>query len=122
VWCQRFGTQIAAKIRHNRPVPADKWHLDEVVISIRGRKHWLWRAVDANGDVLQILMQSRRNAQAAKRFLMKLMKRWGVPRVLVPPSRDIAEQCTAGQWTNCAVVAWPSVTFAQVSIIVPTRG
>jgi putative transposase len=83
VWCQRFGTQIAAKIRHDRPVPADKWHLDEVVISIRGRKHWLWRAVDANGDVLEILMQSRRNAQAAKRFLMKLMKRWGVPRVLV---------------------------------------
>lgn len=83
VWCQRFGTQLAAKIRRDRPVPADKWHLDEVVISIRGRKHWLWRAVDANGDVLEILMQSRRNAHAAKRFLMKLMKRWGVPRVLV---------------------------------------
>jgi putative transposase len=83
VWCQRFGTQIAAKIRRDRPVPADKWHLDEVVISIRGRKHCLWRAVDANGDVLEILMQSRRNAHAAKRFLMKLMKRLGVPRVLV---------------------------------------
>ncbi len=122
VWCQRFGTQIAAKIRHNRPVPGDKWHLDEVVISIRGRKHWLWRAVDANGDVLEVLIQSRRNAHAAKRFLMKLMKRWGVPRVLVTPFRDIAAQCTAGQWTNCAVMAWPSVIFAQASIIVPTRG
>jgi putative transposase len=83
VWCQRFGTQIVAKIRRDRPIPADKWHLDEVVTSIRRRKHWLWRAVDANGDVLEILMQSRRNAHAAKRFLMKLMKRWGVPRVLV---------------------------------------
>ena len=83
VWCQRFGTQIAAKIRRDRPAPADKWHLDEVVISIRGRKHWLWRAVDANGDVLEILLQSRRDAHAAKRFLNKLMKRWGVPRVLV---------------------------------------
>ena len=113
---------MAAKIRRDRPVPADKWHLDEVVISIRGRKHWLWRAVDANGDVLEILIQSRRNAHAAKRFLMKLMKRWGVPRVLVPPSRDIAKQCTAGQWTNCAVMAWPSEIFAQASIIVPTRG
>ncbi len=82
-WCQRFGTQIAAKIRRDRPVHADKWHLDEVVISMRGRKHWLRRAVDANGDVLEILMQSRRNAHAAKRFLMKFMKRWGVPRVLV---------------------------------------
>ena len=83
VWCQRFGTQIDAKIRRDRPAPADKWHLDEVVISIRGQKHWLWRAVDANGDVLEILVQSRRNARAAKRFLKKLMKRWGVPRVLV---------------------------------------
>jgi putative transposase len=83
VWCQRLGTQIAAKIRRDRPAPADKWHLDEVVISIRGRKHWLWRVVDANGDVLEILMQSRRNTHAAKRFLMKMIKRWGVPRVLV---------------------------------------
>ena len=68
VWCQRFGTQIEAKICGDRPVPADKWHLDEVLISIRGRKHWLWRAVDANGDVLEILMQSRRNAHAAKLY------------------------------------------------------
>ena len=90
MWCQRFGTQIAAKIRRDRPTPAGKWHLDEVVILIRGQKHWLWRAVDSNGDVLEILIQNRRNAHAAKRFLMKLMKRWGVPRVLVPPSRDIA--------------------------------
>jgi len=83
VWCQRFGTQISASIRRDRPDPSDKWHLDEVVISIRGQKHWLWRAVDAKGDVLEILVQSRRNAQAAKRFLTKLMKRWGLPRVLV---------------------------------------
>ncbi len=83
VWRQRFGTQIAARIRRDRPAPADKWHLDEVVISIRGQKHWLWRAVDSNGDVLEILVQSHRNAHAAKRFLKKLMKRWGVPRVLV---------------------------------------
>ena len=47
LWCQRFGTQIAARIRRDRPAPADKWHLDEVVIPIRGRKHWLWRAAKA---------------------------------------------------------------------------
>ena len=58
-------------------------HLDEVVISIRGQKHWLWRAVDAKGDMLEILVQSRRNDHVAKRFLKKLMKRWGVPRVIV---------------------------------------
>lgn len=73
MWCQRFGTQISSKIRRDRPAPADKWHLDEVVISIRGQKHWLWRAVDADGDTLEILVQSRGNALAAKRFLKKLM-------------------------------------------------
>jgi putative transposase len=65
VWGQRFGTLIAAKIRRDRPAPADKWHIDEVVVSIRRQKHWLWRAVDANGDVLEILVQSRRNTRAA---------------------------------------------------------
>jgi len=53
------------------------------MILIRGKKHWLWRAVDANGDVLEILLQTCRNADAAKRFLKKLIKRSGVPRVLV---------------------------------------
>lgn len=64
VWCLRFGTQIAACMRRDRPVPADERHLDEVVISGRGQKHWLWRAVDANGSVLEILVQSRSNARA----------------------------------------------------------
>lgn len=80
-WVGRFGPAIAAAIRRDRPTPDDKWHMDEVVISIRGRKHWLWRAVDAKGDVLDILVQSRRNARAAKRFMRKLLRRWGVPRV-----------------------------------------
>jgi putative transposase len=83
VWVAKFGTQIAAKIRRDRPQSADKWYLDEVVIPIRGKKHWLWRAVDGNGDTLEILVQSRRNAKAAKRFLRKLMKRWGIPRVII---------------------------------------
>jgi len=82
-WVGRFGHQFAARIRRDRPAPADKWHLDEVVIRIKGRSHWLWRAVDANGDVLDILVQSRRDKVAAKRFLRKLLKRWGPPRVMV---------------------------------------
>lgn len=82
-WVARFGRQFAARIRRARPGPADKWHLDEVVISIKGKKHWLWRAVDANGDVLDILVQSRRNTSAAKRFFRKLFRCWGQPRVLV---------------------------------------
>lgn len=82
-WVARFGRQFAARIRRERPGAADKWHLDEVVISIKGKEHWLWRAVDANGDVLDILVQSRRNTSAAKRFFRKLMRCWGQPRVLV---------------------------------------
>lgn len=82
-WVARFGTQFAAAIRTGRPQPADKWHLDEVVIPIKGVKHWLWRAVDVNGDVLDILVQSRRNKAAAKRFFRKLFRRWGQPRVLI---------------------------------------
>lgn len=82
-WVARFGTQFPASIRRERPQPADKWHLDEVVIPIKGVKHWLWRAVDAHGDVLDILVQSRRNKGAAKRFFRKLFRRWGQPRVLI---------------------------------------
>jgi len=83
VWVARFGPQIAVLIRRDRPRPADKWHLDEVVISIGGEKHWLWRAVDAEGKVLDVLVQSRRDTKAAERFLRKLIRRWGRPRVLV---------------------------------------
>ena len=59
------------------------WHLDEVVITINGIKHWLWRAVDANGDVLDILVQGRRNAKAAKRFMARLITQFGQPRVAI---------------------------------------
>ncbi len=82
-WVGRFGHKFAARIRRDRPAQADKWHLDEVVFRIKGRCHWLWRAVDANGNVLDILVQSKRDKAAAKRFLRKLLKRWGLPHVMV---------------------------------------
>lgn len=82
-WVTKFGQQYARSIRRDRPKPNNKWHLDEVVIVIKGRKHWLWRAVDADGDVLDILVQSRRNTKAAKRFMRKLVKQYGEPRVLI---------------------------------------
>lgn len=78
---------MAAQIRRDRPQTSDKWHMDEVVITIRGERHWLWRAVDSRGDVLEILVQSRRNARAAKKFLRKLMRNWGVKRVVVTDKR-----------------------------------
>ena len=82
-WGVRFGPQIAAQIGRDRPLAGDKWHIDEMVITIGGEPHWLWRAVDNRGDVLEILVQKRRNARAARRFLRELMRRWGQLRVVV---------------------------------------
>jgi len=82
-WVVKFGPQIAKQARAARSQPSDKWHLDEVVIMIGGVKHWLWRAVDSRGEVLDILVQTRRNARAAKRFISRLIARWGQPRVIV---------------------------------------
>ncbi len=83
-WARKFGQVFANHIRRRLPAAGDKWHLDEVVITISGVKHWLWRAVDQNGMVLDILVQSRRDTRAAKRLLCKLMKRQcRVPRVMI---------------------------------------
>lgn len=82
-WLAKFGSHYAKQIRRDRPRVADKWHLDEVVLPINGKKYWLWRAVDSKGDVLDILVQSRRNKRAASRFFRKLFKAFGAPRVIV---------------------------------------
>lgn len=83
-WCLKFGQTYANALRCRRPRCGDKWHLDEVVLTIRGQKHYLWRAVDQDGNVLDILVQSRRNKHAAKRFFRKLLKGLQyVPRVII---------------------------------------
>ena len=83
LWVNRFGRHFADCIKRDRPNATDKWHLDEVVIPFNGEKQWLWRAVDANGDTLDILVQKHRNAKAAKRFLQRLIDRLGESRVMV---------------------------------------
>ena len=83
-WARKFGQDFANQIRRRLPCAGDKWHLDEVCLMIRGTKHWLWRAVDQNGFVLDVLVQSRGNKQAAKRLLRKLLKRqMRPPRVMI---------------------------------------
>src|SRR5712675_3556269 len=83
-WGLKFGREFANRIRQRAPCRGDKWHLDEVVISIAGKKYWLWRAVDQDGFVLDVLVQSRRDKKAAKRLFRKLLKKQGrAPRVLV---------------------------------------
>jgi putative transposase len=83
-WCLKFGQAYANELRHRRPRPGDKWHLDEVFLTINGERHYLWRAVDQDGNILDILVQSHRNKHAAKKFFRKLLKglRY-VPRVIV---------------------------------------
>ncbi len=83
-WCRKFGQQYANTLRKRRPRPGDKWHLDEVFVSINGVQHYLWRAVDQDGNVLDILVQRRRNKAAAKKFFRKLLKGLAyVPRVVI---------------------------------------
>ncbi|WP_406723551.1 IS6 family transposase [Streptomyces sp. GD-15H] len=83
-WCGKFGQQYANLLRRRRPRPGDTWHLDEVFIRINGRLHYLWRAVDQNGNVLDILVRPRRDTQAAVRFFRRLLKDLEyTPRVVV---------------------------------------
>jgi putative transposase len=72
-WCQKFAASIAERLHRRRTRPGDKRHVDEVFIRIRGLQHHLWRAVDQDGVVLDILVQAWRDAQAAKRFFKRLL-------------------------------------------------
>ncbi len=72
-WCVKFGPDFAAEIRRRRPAARDKWHLDEMHLRIGGRTFYLWRAVDADGMVLDVFLQERRNQEAAEAFLRRLV-------------------------------------------------
>ena len=72
-WFLKFGSAIAANLRRTRPRPSDRWHFDEMVIVIRGKRYWLWRAMDNEGEVLDFLVQSRREAKAAGKLMKKLL-------------------------------------------------
>ena len=83
-WVRYFGPTIAADLRRRRPKPHSTWHLDEVFIRIDGRLVYLWRAVDAEGEVLDVVVQSKRDKRAALKLLRKLLKKMAfVPDKLV---------------------------------------
>ena len=73
-WVLKFGQTYANQLRRRRARSGDKWHMDEVFLTINGKTHYLWRAVDQHGNVLDILVQSRRNKRAAKKFFRKVLK------------------------------------------------
>ena len=73
-WCGKFGPDYARRLRRRQGRLGDTWFLDEVFVTINGKRHYLWRAVDQDGDVIDILVQSRRNRRAAERFFRKLLR------------------------------------------------
>ena len=110
-WVNHFGPKIAADLRKRRPKPDTIWHLDEVYLKIDGRMVYLWRAVDSEGEVLDVLVQSRRNKRAALKLMRRLLKKFGfVPDKLVTDdlrsygaaARDlgIAKRHERGRWRN----------------------
>ena len=83
-WSRKFGVEYARKLKRREGRLGDAWHLDELFVTIQGQRQYLWRAVDQDGDVLDILLQPRRDRRAAKRFFRKLLKgQGGEPRRLV---------------------------------------
>ena len=83
-WCRKFGPEYARRLKRRQGRLGDTWHLDELFVNIRGQQHCLWRAVDQDGDVIDILLQPRRDRRAAERFFRKLLKgQGGVPRRMV---------------------------------------
>jgi putative transposase len=78
-WALKFGPVYARRLKRKIPSRRDIWHLDEVVVTIAGQKHWLWRAVDQDGYVLDEVVQTRRDTKAAKRLLKRLLRKQGCP-------------------------------------------
>jgi len=110
-WVNHFGSKIAADLRNRRPRPYTVWHLDEVYLKIDGRLVYLWRAVDGEGEVLDVLVQTKRNKAAALKLMRKLLKKYGfVPQILVTDdlrsyhaaARDlgIENRHRTGRWRN----------------------
>src|SRR5450631_2207066 len=110
-WALKFGAIIARKLRRGRSRPDVRWHLDEVFVSINGRQLYVWRAVDSEGEVLDILVQPRRGRKAALKLLRKLLKKHGVtPATIVTDQLGsyrsalrqlgIAWRHDTGRWKN----------------------
>ena len=121
-WTRKFGQDYANALRRRRPRPGDKWHMDEVFVKINGVGHYLWRAVDQDGIVLDVLVQRRRDAAAGKKFFRKLLKglRY-VPRMIVTDklaaTRSLIESCW-GRWS----IAGRSTSTIGLRIPINARG
>ena len=119
-WALKFGTIIARKLRRGRSRPDGRWHLDEVFVSINGRQLYVWRAVDSEGEVLDILVQPRRDRKAALKLMRKLLKKQGVTPATIVTDKlgsyssalrelGVARRHDTGRWKNTGHLAgrWP---------------
>jgi putative transposase len=82
-WVPKFDPAIARRLRQQRPKPSPRWHLDEMAVGIAGERMYLWRAVDDEGEVLDVLVQRRRDKAAARRLMRKLLKKQGFAPAVV---------------------------------------
>ena len=110
-WALKFGRIIARKLRRGRPRPDGRWHLDEVFVSINGRQLYVWRAVDSEGEVLDILVQPRRDRKAAFKLMRKLLKKQGITPATIVTDKlgsygsalrelGVARLHDTGRWKN----------------------
>ena len=106
-WCQTFGPDYARRLRRRRGRMGDTWYLDELFVTIRGGRQYLWRAVDQDGDVLDILVQLRRDRHAAARFFRKLLKP-GFPFWTSRPSPLYTQNLLPGPICCCGPLGMPS--------------
>ena len=114
-WVLKFGPGIARRLRRRRPRPSDRWHLDEMVVRIAGRQMYLWRAVDHEGEVLDMLVQRRRDSRAALRLMRKLLKEHGfIPKLLML----VLTLFVAGPWILRVLIDFTRDLYAGIPAVI----
>ena len=100
-WSLKFGRLFARNLRQSRPQPTGRWHLEEILVKIRCKRTWLWRAVDDEGEVLDMLVQKRRNTSAALRLLSKLLKNQSIHREKVTTDKLASDRAAFRELRCC---------------------
>ena len=123
-WVNHFGPMIAAHLRKRRPKPHATWHLDEVYLKIDGRMVYLWRAVDAEGEVLDVLVQSKRNKHAALKLMRKLLKKYAFApeRLVTDDLRSYAQRPAISASSICMSAAGGGTIGPRIRISRPDGG
>ena len=123
-WVNHFGPMIAAHLRKRRPKPHATWHLDEVYLRIDGRMVYLWRAVDAEGEILDVLVQSKRNKHAALKLMRKLLKKYAFApeRLVTDDLRSYAQRPAISASSICMSAAGGGTIGPRIRISRPDGG